>query len=205
MKVRERNGGPIRFGAEASRALGAGAEPAGRAGARLGDVRLARVQHRQPRGRRDRRPASLADHGRRHGRRPASGAGAQAAREDRHGREGPRHLERGLRRARPDADQDRCAAGPPGRDPGAGGDLPRPDRRRRPRADDDRDLGPGEEDRGVHRRRSGRTASASWPGPAGSPWSAATGPLEGERADGSAPTGRARPKHRPRSQGHSEL
>ena len=92
-------------GRQAACALGAGAEPAGRAGARLGDVRLAGLQHRQPGGRRDRGPAPLADHGRRDGRRPASRAGAQAAREDRDGREGPRHLERGLRRARPDADQ----------------------------------------------------------------------------------------------------
>ena len=41
---------------------------------------------------------------------------------------------------------------PSARDPGAGGDLSRPGRRRQPRAGDDRDLGPGAEDRGVHRR-----------------------------------------------------
>ena len=39
------------------------------------------------------------------------------------------------------------------RAPGPGPDLPGPDRRRRPRPDDGRDLRPGEEDRGVHRRR----------------------------------------------------
>ena len=195
------DGGADRFGAAAACALGAGAEPAGRAGARLGHVRLAGLQHRQPGRRRDRGREPLADHRRRHGGRPASGAGPQAAREDRHGREGPRHLERGLRRARPDADQGQRAGAGRGRDPGPGPDLPGPDRGRQPRTADDRDLGPGEEDRGVHRAGAairhprGGAHRADRPGPRRPP---------ARRRDATSRTTRAR---RPSAevQGHSEL
>ena len=86
-----------------------------------------------------------------HGRRPAPRAGPQAAREDRHGRQGPRHLQRGLRRARPDADQGRRAARERGRDPGAWSRSSAAGSWTSAPTVDDRDLRPGEEDRGVHR------------------------------------------------------
>ncbi len=56
-------------------------------------------------------PELLADDVRRRRRRPRAGAGPQAARKDRHRRPGRRHQLAGLRRARPDADQGRRAAG----------------------------------------------------------------------------------------------
>ncbi len=115
------------------------------------------------------------------GRRPAPRAGAQAAREDRHGRQGARHLARGLRRARLDADQGQGPARASTRDQGPGSDLPRPDRGRQPRPAHDRDLRPGAEDRGFHRARSAPTKSWSSLGRDESPWYGAIGRKETRR------------------------
>ena len=78
-------------------------------------------------------PQSVADDLRRRRRRQRAGAGPQAAGEDRHRGPRRRHQLAGLRRARPDADQGRRPAGQAQRNPRAGRDLPRPDRRRRAR------------------------------------------------------------------------
>ncbi len=43
------------------------------------------------------------------------------------------------------------------------------------RRSDRRNLGPGTQDRGVHRPDAARSASSSWCAPGGSPWSAASG------------------------------
>ena len=82
-------------------------ERPGRARPRLGHARLPGLQHRQPRRRRDRGSAILADDVRAARRRPGARPGAPAAREDRHGRPRRRHQLPELRRARFDAHQGR--------------------------------------------------------------------------------------------------